>query len=415
MRNLSSPSSFQLHAAAELWDQIENSPQPADRFLGNYLHKYRKRFGSSDRRFLSEIIYALFRHKTLIETWARYFRRTDSDALVVLAAVKEKWMESKEFRAIAEQGLPPDFRPQSETQQFSVKYSFPEWLVEKWKARFGTNETEALLKSTQERPPFMVRVNTLKISRDLLENHFKSKNYAVIKTKKSSTGLLFEERINLFNSDEFKNGWFEIQDEGSQFVCEQIAAKAGEVIWDVCAGGGGKTLAMAARMENKGRVVATDIRSFKLEDLRKRAKRAGAMNIFPAELDRISESSIAKKGFDKIVVDAPCSGTGTLRRNPDAKWKLSPEIFQRNHRDQIAILEKSLPFLKPGGKLFYITCSLEPEENEQVAEEILSKHSELKSLPIFSGEPFLRLLPHRDGTDGFFLAIFQKKDKIENS
>ena len=307
--------------------------------------------------------------------------------------------------------LPPDLQKQKlpREKEWSLKYSFPEWLVTKWIAQFGEEEARLLLGSAQVRPPFVIRVNTLKVSREKLLETLNQKGWQVSKTPRAETGILFKERANLFDSEEFQEGFFEVQDEGSQLVCEMIDAKPGEIVWDVCAGGGGKSLALAARMQNKGRIIATDIRQKKLDDLRKRAKRAGVMTIFPADLERMEEIHAMRKGADKIVVDAPCSGTGTLRRNPDAKGKLKPEIFLRNQQDQVAIVEKSIPHLKIGGRLFYITCSLEPEENEQVMQKVLERHPELQLVPYpRSREGYFRLFPHKHETDGFFLAIAEK-------
>ena len=168
-------------------------------------------------------------------------------------------------------------------------------------------------------------------------------------------------------------------------------------------------LLLAAMMENKGRIVATDLRSYKLDELKKRAKRAGAFNIFPADLNRMNELAATKKGFDKILVDAPCSGTGTLARNPDAKWRMDESWFQNLPVEQAGIIEKALPYLKKNGKLYYATCSLEPAENECVVEKILETHPELKCMPCdASGEKFFRLWPPESRTDGFFLAIMEK-------
>ena len=418
----------QLRAAVELWDLVKNDPYPTDRFLGNYFHLHRKKFGSRDRRFLSEIIYSLFRNRTYLEAWAAASHETGSLFVVFMAIFLEdllplpEWSESlrsqfpkidteKLATALKAKELPPEIQKQKlpRGKEWSLKYSFPEWLVTKWIAQFGEEETQLLLESAQVRPPFVIRANTLKASRDSLLETLNQKGWQVSKTERTETGILFKERANLFDSEEFQEGFFEVQDEGSQLVCEMIDAKPGELVWDVCAGGGGKSLAIAARMQNKGRIIATDIRQKKLDDLRKRAKRAGVMTIFPADLERMEEIHAIRKGVDKIVVDAPCSGTGTLRRNPDAKGKLKPEIFLRNQLDQIEIVEKSLPRLKVGGKLFYITCSLEPEENEQVMQKVLERHPELQIVPYpRSREGYFRLFPHKHETDGFFLAIAEK-------
>jgi 16S rRNA (cytosine967-C5)-methyltransferase len=162
-------------------------------------------------------------------------------------------------------------------------------------------------------------------------------------------------------------------------------------------------------MENKGRIVATDLRSYKLEELKKRAKRAGVFNIFPAELDRMADLKLAQRGFDRILVDAPCSGTGTLGRNPDAKWKLAPSWFEALPKEQLGILEKALPYLAENGRLYYATCSVEAVENEEVVKTFLAAHPELEIVPCGEpGEKFFKLWPPESGTDGFFFTVFKK-------
>ncbi|HTL46781.1 MAG TPA: RsmB/NOP family class I SAM-dependent RNA methyltransferase, partial [Verrucomicrobiae bacterium] len=227
----------------------------------------------------------------------------------------------------------------------------------------------------------------------------------------SSMGLVFKERAAVFNLEEFTEGLFEVQDAGSQKVCEAVGARPGDAVWDVCAGSGGKSLSLAAMMQNKGRIVATDIRKHKLDDLKKRASRAGVYNIFPADLDRMDEMKLAKKGFDKILVDAPCSGTGTLKRNPDAKWKLSPEEFGKYQEDQLKIIKNSLRYLKKGGRLYYVTCSIEEVENEGVMDRLMKEEAGLVPVvDIEFGEasgPWRRLWPAHEN-DGFFLGVVEK-------
>ncbi len=419
--------SSQLTAAAEIWEQTKTNAYPADRFLGNYFHRFRKKFGSRDRRFISETIYALFRHKTFLEHCAREIGPHNDRFMVRLAAVSEGFLSEEEWAADLALNFPGLKLPPNiyETLRGRIipaegldmksalvlKHSFPLWIVERWLKNFGEEETRLLLEACQKRPPFVIRVNTLKISTKKFLQHLHKKGWEVALTERSNTGILFKERANLFDTEEFREGLFEIQDEGSQILCEMVAPQAGEVIWDVCAGAGGKSLALAALMQNKGRIIATDIRAKKMEDLRARATRAGVNNIFPADLTRMNEISILKKGADKIVVDAPCSGTGTLRRNPDAKWKLKEETFETNHKEEVSILEKCISYLKPGGKIYYMTCSLEPEENEMVMNEFLSNHPELKVVPYpRSKDGFFRLTPHAHQTDGFFLAIAEKTE-----
>jgi 16S rRNA (cytosine967-C5)-methyltransferase len=205
-----------------------------------------------------------------------------------------------------------------------------------------------------------------------------------------------------------------VQDEASQWVGAVLSPSPTDWIWDMCAGGGGKSLHLAAIMNNQGRVVATDIHAWKLDELKKRAKRAGVYNIFPADLNRLQEiRTVRETGFDKILVDAPCSGTGTIRRNPDLKWKLKPDDFSSHHRDQIELVRRALPLLRPGGKLYYATCSLDPEENESVIREAIEAEK-VKAVELAwpGAEPAdpcgLRFRPDAGETDGFFLAGLEK-------
>ncbi len=424
----------QINHACEIWEEVSKSSHPADRWLAHYFHHYRKKFGSRDRRFLFDTVYAVFRHRSYLETWAEALgiEPANTGALILLGAAAEKisdpaalrgfWQEAfrknlpeRIFKALEERKLPheiPGFgkgQALSPEQEMAVRFSFPLWLVKRWCARFGPEEAAGLLDASQSRPPCTIRVNTLKTSRRELVERLQKQGFGVLPAPHAKTGIIIKERANLLDSPEFREGLFEIQDEGSQIVCHLIRALPGETVWDVCAGGGGKSLHLADMMENKGRIIATDLRAKKLEELRRRARRAGVTNIFPADLKRMDETRDMRRGVDRILVDAPCSGTGTLRRNPDAKWKITEEGLLRHASDQKKIAESVLGRLKPGGRFFYITCSLEPEENEEVMAAILKGHPELKIIPLGTAEDgFLRLFPHRDGTDGFFLAVAEK-------
>jgi 16S rRNA (cytosine967-C5)-methyltransferase len=416
----------QLKLAAEIWDLIRNAADPADRWLGDYFRRNRKRIGSQDRRYLTEAIYACFRHKLFLEAWLKASGQTANTCVFVLcASAAESLLSENNFQELAAgiQGwkfsdqisyqhlktrvLPPGLSTLSGEEELSLRYSFPNWIVRRWTARYGLEGCRELLETCQARPPLVVRTNLLKISREALVERLIKSGFSARPAARSRTGVIFDERIHLFDSEEFREGLAEVQDEGSQILCETIAPKPTDVVWDMCAGGGGKSLALAALMENKGRIIATDVRLWKLEDLRKRARRAGAFNIFPADIGRMNEIKKMKEGADVILVDAPCSGTGTLRRNPDAKWKLTEARVLECRKDQLEILEKALPYLKKCGKLYYATCSLEPEENEEAVREWAARHPELSAVAIGPEDGYLKLLPSRGGTDGFFMAAFQ--------
>lgn len=419
---------LQLEMAGEIWRGIEKDPLPADRWLSRYFFQHRKKIGSRDRKFLSEITYGAFRHKSFLEAWLRKDPRKplkdtaeQAERLCLFAGAKENLISSsvfcdsfkgneKIYKALQSHQLPDASEPRSKEEIMAVLYSFPLWLIQHWVQRFGIHDTEQLLGFFQQRPLLVLRANTLKISRKKLVDMFRRLGIEANQTVRSYYGLILQDRRNVFDTPAFRDGWFEIQDEGSQLVCQKMNPQPGENIWDVCAGGGGKSLLLAAMMENKGRIVATDLRAHKLEELRKRAKRAGVFNIFPAELERMSELRIAKSGFDRILVDAPCSGTGTLGRNPDAKWKLTSEWFETLQKEQLGILEKALPYLAKSGKLYYATCSVEVAENEEVIEKFLKIHPELEIEPYGDGgKAYFKLWPPESGTDGFFLAVLKKK------
>lgn len=419
----------QLRMAAAIWQGTVQDPVPADRCLSRYFFLHRKKIGSRDRRFLSETIYSAFRHKSFLEAWIERAKprplisETERAELFCLfAAAKENLVTKEEFcgtfkkseklyGALREHLVPEGNEPKSKEEMMALLYSFPVWLVRRWVRTFGVHETEQLLGFFQQRPLLVLRANTLKISRKRLVDLFRRMGVEANQTVRSYAGLVLQERRNVFDTPAFRDGWFEVQDEGSQLICQKMDPKPGENVWDVCAGGGGKSLSLAAIMENKGRIVATDLRSYKLEELKKRAKRAGVFNIFPAELERIGELKIAKTGFDKILVDAPCSGTGTLGRNPDAKWKLTETWFEELQREQLGILEKALPYLAKNGKLYYATCSVEAVENEEVVARFLVLHPELKLVPCGEeGAEFFKLWPPESATDGFFLAVFEKRE-----
>ncbi len=418
----------QLRMASEVWQGVMKDPMPSDRWLARYFYQNRKKVGSRDRKFLSETIYAIFRHKSFLEAWVEKAKSRPvmteierAECLCLFAAAKEGLVTKEDFSRIFQQKekvyaalrehlLPENEGPKSKEEMMALLYSFPLWLVQRWVGTFGVHETERLLGFFQQRPLLVLRANTLKISRKKLVDMFRRYGVEANQTIRSYFGLILQERRNVFDTQAFRDGWFEVQDEGSQMVCQTMDPQPGETIWDVCAGGGGKSLLLAAMMENKGRIVATDLRSYKLEELKKRAKRAGVFNVFPAELDRMGELKLAMRGFDRILVDSPCSGTGTLGRNPDAKWKITPAWFEALPKEQLSILEKALPYLAKHGKLYYATCSVEAAENENVAAAFLVAHPELEIVPSGeAGENFFKLWPPESGTDGFFLAVFKHK------
>ena len=316
--------------------------------------------------------------------------------------------------------LPP--REMDPVSYLCVRYSYPRWLVERWLARFGEAETEALLEAGNERPVLVVRVNTLRLTREQLLIYLKSEIPEVAPCKYSPDGLAlhgFQGRITTLKA--FKVGWLQVQDEASQLVSYLVAPRPGERILDACAGVGGKTTHLAQLMRNTGRLYALDVLPWRLERLKENAARLGVTNIevLTADATRAIET-LGGKFFDRILVDAPCTGTGVIRRHPDIKWARGPEDLIRVPEKQLNLLKSLAPLLKKGGVMVYATCSLEPEENEEVIARFLEEvpgfevESAAKVLPeparaLVDEKGFMRTYPHRHGLDGFFGARLRKR------
>jgi 16S rRNA (cytosine967-C5)-methyltransferase len=304
-------------------------------------------------------------------------------------------------------------------QRFPIAASLPDFLAVKFRETFGA-DAERATNAMNERAPLTARVNLLKCDRETLQKRLAAEGVVSQPTPLSPMGLWLETRINIFSLESFKEGFLELQDEGSQLLGMLVDAPPTRVV-DACAGAGGKTLQLAAQMKNRGDLHALDVDTRRMDDLRKRARRAGVHNvrtqIIPPEGPAAQEAlAPLKDKADRVLVDAPCSGTGTYRRKPDARYRLSPEDLANQVARQKALLERFSSMVKPGGRLIYSTCSILREENEAVVEDFLSHHPDFTVRPVtevlgpelgpkVSSGPFLRLAPHTHGTDGFFGAI----------
>ena len=429
----------QLKFAAKAWREWNRDKSlPADRWVARIFAENRKVIGSRDRRFISGAVHEAFRNQSFYDYWIQKFAQSDirdpvkyakflclfgaaKDGSVDEAVFAAAWNEIKDqaqlenpqelFQIIREHKISETESEISRTGWLALKYSFPGWLVDRWIKVFGDAECEAILRATHDRPPLVIRTNSLKISREMLLDQLGAEGGPEV-IAGTAQGIRFQKHTQVKNLHAFEDGLFEIQSEASQRVVELVAPSPGEKIWDVCAGGGGKTLFLAALLQNQGLVVATDLRSLALKELKLRAARAGAENIKVADIQRFYKHE-AQDQFDKIVIDAPCSGTGTIGRAPDLKWRLEEKSFEDYAVRQMEILEMALGYLKPLGKMYYMTCSIDPTENEDVMERFLSRHSEL-ILDDLNGlaTKGLRMWPHRENTDGFFMAVFKKKENV---
>jgi 16S rRNA (cytosine967-C5)-methyltransferase len=303
----------------------------------------------------------------------------------------------------------------------ALRVSFPTWLLQRFVSDFGPTEAMALASAMNQRAPLAIRVNTAKIDRDGLIERLRIENVIAHPTPLSPSGLFLETRINAFGLPSFQEGLFEVMDEGSQLVAEAVAPPPRGRVLDACAGAGGKTLALAALLGGQGKVLALDVKGKKLEELRRRARRAGLSSVSAREIEPGKPlPADAKLGaWDRVLVDAPCSGLGTLRRNPEARWRLTEKVVDGFPARQLGLLIDYAPLVAVGGRLIYATCSMLSSENERVVERFLAERSDFVPFPLkdifgraraetMGDGMTLRLVPQRHETDGFFTAVLRR-------
>ena len=405
------------------------SNKPLDRICHGYF-KTRRYIGSKDRQAIAAYVYGIMRRRASCDWWA--LERGLSPLLMEpLAAARIRlltylWIHEKVARETfgiwfsGEQYAPAQLSdkelsiftklPELQKQSPWVEGEFPEWLYPFLKRRFGDN-LQAEAAAFLEQAPLDLRVNTLKGSREDALQRLQQTGLDVAPSPLSPWGLRCEERENITQTKAFQEGLVEVQDEGSQLIVELMDVAPGQAVLDLCAGAGGKTLALAALLENKGRVVATDIAGWRLKKAKERLRRAGAFNAEMRELTSLQDKWLKRQSgrFDRILVDAPCSGTGTWRRNPDQKWNIKPQDITELSALQKDLLNVAAPLVKKGGYLVYATCSLLMEENQDVVEAFLASHPEYTQIPCgLEDAPYLSLSPLQNGTDGFFAAKLQR-------
>jgi 16S rRNA (cytosine967-C5)-methyltransferase len=407
-----------LDAAAALTGMLPFT-QPADVALSKFFRS-RPKLGGRDRAFIAEAAYGVIRHlrslehlcegripRRLLLAWLARHGGHNLRQFETLATPNEQaWL--KEIKAASLDSLPE-----------AIRLDLPDWLHEKLSARLG----EALpdLMAALNRPaPLDVRVNTLRMSRDAALAQLDNDGIAAEPTPYSPMGLRLKGKPALNRHPLFLEGVIEVQDEGSQLLTLLTGARRGEMVCDFCAGAGGKTLALGALMHNSGRLYAFDIAEKRLANLKPRLARSGLSNVQPQLLANERDTKVKRLAgkLDRVLVDAPCSGIGTLRRNPDLKWRQTPASVAELNIKQRAILASAATLLKPGGTLVYATCSLLDEENETIVETFLAEHPQFQIKPVAEAlahagigpdtGAYLHLDPHQHGTDGFFAAILER-------
>jgi 16S rRNA (cytosine967-C5)-methyltransferase len=309
--------------------------------------------------------------------------------------------------------------PDDDIVRLGVKHSFQDWMVAKWSDQIG-NEVEQLLQSLNTSASTTLRVNTLKASREECRERLRTEGIETEPTKHSPVGLIAAKRFNTHASQAFKDGWYEVQDEGSQLISFLVAPKPGDIVVDGAAGAGGKSLHLAELMKNVGEIVAIDIDARRLRELEIRAGRGGIEIIRTTLKEKMQPENYFGKA-DIVLVDAPCSGVGTIRRNPWLKWSITESLVEHYARIQTELLEFNAQFVKPGGCLIYSTCSLFQQENDDVVDSFLKSHStfqpinlhdQISQFDLSSESRYLTLYTHRHGTDGFFVAMMGRVKDI---
>jgi len=387
-------------AVVHLLEEIFIENRYADKAIEKLL-KQNPKWGARDRRFIAETTYDIVR-------WYRLFGKLANTAENDFWKLLSVWCIWNDIRL-------PDW-PEMEIdrellyQTFEeikndrkIVESIPDWLDELGEKELGKRWSEEL-HALNEQAKVVLRVNTLKISRSELQRQL-ADNEVILTTTPPDfpDALLLEERQNIFTRQQFKDGLFEVQDAGSQLIAPFLRIEPGMRVVDACAGGGGKTLHLAALLQNKGRIIAMDTEAWKLEELKKRARRAGASNIETRVIESSKTIKRQEGSADRLLLDVPCSGLGVLKRNPDAKWKLTMDFIENVETTQQKILNEYSSILKPGGMMVYSTCSVLPSENEKQVEKFL-----LEKKDKFELIEQKTLLPS-EGFDGFYMALVKKK------
>lgn len=385
--------------------------------------------GKRDRGAVAELVYGVLRQRRMLEEFVRDIEGEDLTQRSVAAYLCQycgwggRVLEERGF-ARSGTAISTRFRQLDRNAlPFALRYSFPDWLAKRMLNQYGEQEAVALAVSLNTPATLDVRVNTLKGTRDELMARFAQEGVVLEPTPFSPWGLRRHDRAPLFKYADFRAGWFEVQDEASQLVSMLLEVKNRETVVDFCAGAGGKTLHIASLMQNTGSVYAVDVSERRLEKLKPRLRRAGLDNVrVMAIYDEADEAlNPLKEQAHRVLVDAPCTGTGTLRRNPDIKWR--PIDLEKLLLQQASILSAAAQLVRPGGRLVYATCSIVDDENEGIVAAFLAQSPEFSRLDAQailerqgvkidqSGTPLgaIQLRPDRHATDGFFAAVLQRR------
>lgn len=419
-----------LRQAAMLLNDMLNFDKPADAKMSEFFRNNRD-LGNKERAFIAESVYGVIRRFRFLSTLTANDENDPDDARKLILA----WLLRVQGRSLRD--LDDMLTEQQKEWAIAIKAKstedFPiavqadvrDWLWEKLVSQYGEEQALTICRSMFDQATLDLRVNTIKgtpeeVLAKMIAENINNENI-IAAMPYSPIGIRMPNRVGISKHVLFTEGKIEVQDEGSQILSYLVAPKRGQMVADLCAGAGGKTLALGALMRNTGRLYAFDVSEKRLNNLGKRLKRSGLSNLNAQVINNENDLKLKRLNakFDRVLVDAPCSGLGTLRRNPDLKWRQTEQDVIELNQKQTNILARAAKLVKAGGRVVYATCSLLKEENEVIAEAFLNAHPEFVLIPanevltqqqinLDTGK-YLNLLPHLHGTDGFFAAVFEKK------
>jgi len=419
-----------VDALAAAAGEVLRFDRPTDGVLSRFFRAH-PLLGQHDRAFVAETIYTLLRRKRLVEFAVAEtgIERPTARQLALAAAIRVRGLNLREFAGavhVSESAWLEDVKGSARGElPFAIDCDLPDWVLIRLLTTLGEVSVARLARSLNQPAPLDLRVNITKADRDSIAMQLAANGIAAVPTPYSPIGLRLAAKPTLNKHPLFTGGMIEVQDEGSQLLCCLLAPRRGEMVVDFCAGGGGKSLALGALMRSTGRVYAFDVAEDRLSHLRPRLARSGLSNIYPQHVPTERDARVKRLfgKIDRVLVDAPCTGLGTLRRNPDLKWRHDEATLVALTRKQATILAAAAALVRSGGKLLYATCSILPEENENTVRAFLECHPGFALVPaapmlaasritLPQGEPadeFLRLRPDFHGTDAFFGALMERR------
>lgn len=414
-----------LYTARDVLRDMLRFDAAADAVLSR-LFRAKPQLGKTDRQILADTVYQVLRHLRLFQTLAATDESIGGGMELRLAILGWSGNAQSLHAALSPEQL--EWRKRLLAQDAmalpeAVRWSLPEWLAAALQTNYGA-EYPALAQALLRPAPLDLRVNVQKARREAVLDVFARLNLPAQPTPYSPWGVRLEGKPALQDLTVFREGWLEVQDEGSQLLAVLLAPRRGEMVVDFCAGAGGKTLALGAMMRSTGRLYAFDVADYRLAKLKPRLLRSGLSNVYPVAIAHERDERVKRLAgkVDRVLVDAPCSGLGTLRRNPDMKWRQKPEDIAELTTKQASILQSAATLLKPGGRLVYATCSVLLEENSGIVNAFLAANPDFERVPAdavlrqqgVEGEGLvtqgdLQLLPNRHATDGFYAAVLQRR------